>query len=155
MEAGEVVEVEDRRRAKLPVPLERSERCGPERCSGTFRTVAPAAARYVLSKNNFISNETPHQARHCIREKGKRPNHQTASPGSPFLCKVASEGTDTEPESAREADKVKNAPRRGSSSPSCPASASTRAMIQHGPCPLARTNWPGHVPAAPARADGR
>ena len=39
----------------------------------------------------------------------------------------------------READKVKNAPRRGSSSPSCPASASTRAMIQHGPCPLART----------------
>ena len=55
----------------------------------------------------------------------------------------------------READKVKNAPRRGSSSPSCPASASTRAMIQHGPCPLARTNWPGHVPAAPARADGR
>ena len=28
-------------------------------------------------------------------------------------------------------------------------------MIQHGPCPLTRTNWPGHVPAAPARADGR
>jgi hypothetical protein len=41
--------------AKLPVPLERSERCGPERCSGTFRTVAPAAARYVLHvrKINF------------------------------------------------------------------------------------------------------
>ena len=41
----------------------------------------------------------------------------------------------------READKVKNAPRRGSSSPSCPASASTRAMIQHGSCPLARTKF--------------
>ena len=35
---------------KLYVPPERSERCGPERCSGTFRTAAPAAAAYLLSK---------------------------------------------------------------------------------------------------------
>ena len=140
--------------SKLPVPLERSERCGPERCSGTFRTVAPAAARYVLSKNNFISNETPHQARHCIREKGKRPNHQTASPGSPFLCKVASEGTDTESKRSRQSKKCTPTRQLLAELPSFslhPRHDSTWAMSfgQDG------TNWPGHVPAAPARADGR
>ena len=128
-------------RPKLPVPLERSERCGPERCSGTFRTVAPAAARYVLTKNKFISNETPHYAapgQTLYSRKGK-----ATKPPTKLLVRVVLFSARSLPRAPtlnpREADNVKNAPRRGSSSPSCPASASTRAMIQHGPCPLART----------------
>ena len=97
---------------------------------------------------------TPHQARHCTREKGKRPNHQTASPGSPFLCKVASEGTDTEPERSRQSKKCTPTRQLLAELPSFslhPRHDSTWAMSfgQDG------TNWQGHVPAAPARADGR
>ena len=117
--------------------------------------MAPAAARYFLSKNNFISNETPHQARHCIREKGKRPNHQTASPGSPFLCKVASEGTDTESKRSRQSKKCTPTRQLLAELPSFslhPARHDSTWAMSFG---QDGTNWPGHVPAAPARADGR
>ena len=36
------------RAAKLSVPPERAERRGPERCSGTFRTAAPAIGHLVI-----------------------------------------------------------------------------------------------------------
>jgi hypothetical protein len=80
--------------------------------------------------------------------------HQTASPGSPFLCKVASEGTDTESKRSRQSKKCTPTRQLLAELPSFslhPRHDSTWAMSfgQDG------TNWPGHVPAAPARADGR
>ena len=115
--------------------------------------MAPAAARYVLHVRKINFQMKRRTRPDTVFEK--RESDQTTK----LLVRVVLFSARSLPRAKklnpREADKVKNAPRRGSSSPSCPASASTRAMIQHGPCPLARTNRPGHVPAAPARADGR
>ena len=70
------------------------------------------------------------------------------------VCKVASEGKETESERSRQSKKCTPTRQLLAELPSFslhPRHDSTWAMSfgQDG------TNWPGHVPAAPARADGR